>query len=192
MPRSSARLMAVIALALLNVLVIAAGAVLAAQLPARLALWKIPVVASRPLIRPAALLDGPGGGRRPTRAGLSARLSGLLATPALGSHVTAVVGDPASGQVLFSRQGGSPATPASTAKLATAVAALDVLGPGARLHHPRRRGHRGRAGRGARAGPDHPRGRGRPDAGGGPGPGQRVPAPGHAGRPGRGHRPRAG
>jgi serine-type D-Ala-D-Ala carboxypeptidase/endopeptidase (penicillin-binding protein 4) len=133
MPRSSARLMAVIALALLNVLVIAAGAVLAARLPARLALWKIPVVASRPLIRPAALLDGPGGGRRPTRAGLSARLSGLLATPALGSHVTAVVGDPASGQVLFSRQGGSPATPASTAKLATAVAALDVLGPGARF-----------------------------------------------------------
>jgi serine-type D-Ala-D-Ala carboxypeptidase/endopeptidase (penicillin-binding protein 4) len=47
--------------------------------------------------------------------------------------VTAVVGDPASGQVLFSRQAGSPATPASTAKLATAVAALDVLGPGARL-----------------------------------------------------------
>ena len=133
MPRSRARLMAVVALALLNVLVIAAGAVLAGQLPARLALWKIPVVASRPLVRPAALLDGPDGGRPPTRAGLSARLSGLLATPALGSHVTAVVGDPASGQVLFSRQGGSPAAPASTAKLATAVAALDVLGPGARL-----------------------------------------------------------
>ena len=133
MPRSRARLMAVVALALLNVLIIAAGSVLAWQLPARLARWKIPVVASRPLIRPAALLDGSGAGRSPTRAGLSARLSGLLATAALGSHVTAVVGDPASGQVLFSRQGGSPATPASTAKLATAVAALDVLGPGARF-----------------------------------------------------------
>jgi serine-type D-Ala-D-Ala carboxypeptidase/endopeptidase (penicillin-binding protein 4) len=133
MPRSRARLRAVIALALLNVLVIAAGAVLAWQLPARLALWKIPVVASRPLIRPAALLDGPGGGRPPTRAGLSARLSGLLATPALGSHVTAVVGDPASGQVLFSRDASSPAEPASTTKLATAVAALDVLGPSARF-----------------------------------------------------------
>jgi serine-type D-Ala-D-Ala carboxypeptidase/endopeptidase (penicillin-binding protein 4) len=133
MPRSRARLMAVVALALLNVLIIAAGSVLAWQLPARLARWKIPVVASRPLIRPAALLDGSGAGRAPTRAGLSARLSGLLATAALGSHVTAVVGDPASGQVLFSRLGGSPATPASTAKLATAVAALDVLGPGARL-----------------------------------------------------------
>jgi D-alanyl-D-alanine carboxypeptidase/D-alanyl-D-alanine-endopeptidase (penicillin-binding protein 4) len=125
--------MAVIALALLNVLVIGAGAVLAGQLPARLARWKIPVVASRPLIRPAALLDGPGGGRLPTRAGLSARLSRLLATPALGSHVTAVVGDPASGRMLFWRRGGSPATPASTTKLATAVAALDVLGPGARF-----------------------------------------------------------
>jgi serine-type D-Ala-D-Ala carboxypeptidase/endopeptidase (penicillin-binding protein 4) len=133
MPRSRPRLMAVMALALLNVLIIAAGSVLAWQLPARLALWKIPVVASRPLIRPAALLDGSGAGRLPTGAGLSARLSGLLATPALGSHVTAVVGNPASGQVLFSRQGGSPATPASTAKLATAVAALDVLGPGARF-----------------------------------------------------------
>jgi D-alanyl-D-alanine carboxypeptidase len=133
MPRSRARLMAVVALALLNVLVIAAASVLAWQLPARLALWKIPAVASRPLIRPAALLDGPGAGRPPTGAGLSARLSGLLATPALGSHVTAVVGDPASGRVLFSRQGNSPATPASTAKLATAVAALDVLGPGARF-----------------------------------------------------------
>jgi D-alanyl-D-alanine carboxypeptidase/D-alanyl-D-alanine-endopeptidase (penicillin-binding protein 4) len=123
----------VIALALLNVLVIAAGGVLAAQLPARLALWKIPVVASRPLIRPAAVLDGSGAGRLPTGAGLSARLSGLLATPALGSHVTAVVGDPASGRVLFSRLGGSPAVPASTTKLATAVAALDVLGPAARF-----------------------------------------------------------
>ena len=133
MPRSRARLMAVVALALLNVLIIAAGSVLAWQLPGRLALWKIPVVASRPLVRPAALLDGSGSGRLPTQAGLSARLSGLLATPALGSHVAAVVGDPATGRVLFSRQGGSPAEPASTAKLATAVAALDVLGPGARF-----------------------------------------------------------
>ena len=133
MPRSRARLMAVVALALLNVLIIAAAGVLAAKLPARLALWKIPVVASRPLIRPATLLEGPGAGRLPTRAGLLARLSGLLATPALGSHVTAVVGDPASGQVLLSRQGGSPATPASTTKLATAVAALDTLGPAARF-----------------------------------------------------------
>jgi D-alanyl-D-alanine carboxypeptidase/D-alanyl-D-alanine-endopeptidase (penicillin-binding protein 4) len=125
--------MAVITLALLNVLIIAAASVLAWQLPARLALWKIPVVASRPLLRPAAMLGGPGGGPLPTPAGLSARLSGLLSAAALGPHVTAVVGDPASGRMLFSRQGGSPAAPASTAKLATAVAALDVLGPEARF-----------------------------------------------------------
>jgi D-alanyl-D-alanine carboxypeptidase/D-alanyl-D-alanine-endopeptidase (penicillin-binding protein 4) len=35
--------------------------------------------------------------------------------------------------VLFSYHGGSPAEPASTAKLATAIAALDTLGPGARF-----------------------------------------------------------
>jgi D-alanyl-D-alanine carboxypeptidase/D-alanyl-D-alanine-endopeptidase (penicillin-binding protein 4) len=128
------RLTAVVSLALLNVLIIAAGGVLAWRLPARLALWKVPVVASRPVIRPHALVIGAGaGGPLPTRAGLAARLSGLLSAASLGSHVTAVVGDLASGQVLFSRDPNSPAAPASTAKLATAVAALDVLGPGARF-----------------------------------------------------------
>ena len=132
--RSRPRLMAIVALALLNVLVIGAGGALAGLLPARLLLWKIPVVASRPVVPARTLLHRAGtGGPAPTTAGLSARLSGLLAAPALGSHVTAVVADAASGKVLFSHDGGSPAEPASTAKLATAVAALDVLGPAARF-----------------------------------------------------------
>ena len=44
-----------------------------------------------------------------------------------------VVTDLASGRVLFARAATSPATPASSAKVATAVAALAVLGPAARF-----------------------------------------------------------
>jgi len=132
--RRRARLTALAALALLNVLTIGAGGALAGLLPARLDLWKIRTVSVRPAVRPAALLAGAGaGGPLPSRAGLSAALSGLLAAAPLGPHVSAVVGDPATGKVLFADNAGSPAEPASTAKLATATAALDVLGPGARF-----------------------------------------------------------
>jgi serine-type D-Ala-D-Ala carboxypeptidase/endopeptidase (penicillin-binding protein 4) len=128
------RLMAILALALLNVVTIGAGGALAGLLPARLARWKIPTVAGRPVVRPSVLLpDAGSSGPAPTTAGLSASLSGLLSAGDLGPHVSAVVADLASGQVLFSRDGGSPSVPASTAKLATAVASLDTLGPGARF-----------------------------------------------------------
>jgi D-alanyl-D-alanine carboxypeptidase/D-alanyl-D-alanine-endopeptidase (penicillin-binding protein 4) len=128
------QLVALTALTLLNVLTIGAGAALAGQLPARLALWRIPAVAGRAVIRLQPVLAGAGpAGPVPTRGGLAARLSGLLSASVLGSHVAAVVGDPATGKVLFSYHGGSPAAPASTAKLGTAVAALDVLGPAARF-----------------------------------------------------------
>jgi serine-type D-Ala-D-Ala carboxypeptidase/endopeptidase (penicillin-binding protein 4) len=131
---SRARLMAIIVLALINLLTIGAGGALAGLLPARLALWKVPAVVSRPVIRPGALLPTAGAtGPLPTQAGLAASLSGLLAAQSLGPHVTAVVADPRSGQVLFSQDGNSPSAPASTAKLLTAVAALDTLGPGARF-----------------------------------------------------------
>ncbi|HEY2442245.1 MAG TPA: D-alanyl-D-alanine carboxypeptidase/D-alanyl-D-alanine-endopeptidase [Streptosporangiaceae bacterium] len=128
------RLLALTVLALLNLVTIGAGAALAGQLPGRLALWRIPVVAGRPLIRPGSLLDSAGAtGPVPTSAGLTARLSGLLSASVLGSHVVAAVGDPASGKVLFSYNGDSPAAPASTTKLGTAVAALTTLGPAARF-----------------------------------------------------------
>jgi serine-type D-Ala-D-Ala carboxypeptidase/endopeptidase (penicillin-binding protein 4) len=129
-----ARVTAITALALINVLSIGAGAVLAGLLPARLALWKIPTVAGRPAVRAGALLAEAGtGGPVPTQAGLAAKLSGLLSSASLGPHVTAVVADAGTGRVLFSRDASSPSEPASTAKLATAVAALDVLGPAARF-----------------------------------------------------------
>ena len=150
--RRRARIMAIAALALLNVLTIGAGGALARLLPGRLALWKIPVVASRAAVRPDALLAGTGAdGQRPARAALSASLSGLLSAAALGSHVSAVVADQASGKVLFSLNGTSPAEPASTAKLATATAALDVLGPAARF--TTRVVERAAAGHGAGRGP---------------------------------------
>ncbi len=131
---SRQRAMTLVTLALLNVFTIAAGATTADLLRAREALLAAPRVAARPLVRAGSVL-APGGpaGPLPTRAGLSAALSRLLSLPALGPDVGAVVTDPATGQVLFSRAGTSLLTPASTTKLATSVAALTVLGPGARF-----------------------------------------------------------
>src|ERR1022692_87920 len=119
---------------MLNVCTLGAGVAVAALLPAGLALWKIPRVAAAPVAAPGevlfpALRSGP----LPTSVGLSTALPPVLASPALGSHVGVVVTDPVSGAVLWSSNGSSPARPASTAKLATAVAALTVLGPAARF-----------------------------------------------------------
>ena len=66
-----------------------------------------------------------------TAAGVEAALSPVLGLATLGKHVGAVVDDLSSGQVLLSRNASSGFAPASTAKLAVAVAALDVLGPAA-------------------------------------------------------------
>ena len=132
---SRLRQAALLTLALLTVCTIGAGAAVAHLLPARLALWQLPRVAGHPLAdaRPVLAAAGNSQGRAVTPGGLSARLSGTLGLPVLGPHVAAVVADLSTGRVLFARDGGSPFTPASTAKLATSVAALDVLGPGARF-----------------------------------------------------------
>lgn len=78
---------------------------------------------------------------QPVLAGLSAQapapestvlvgeLAPLLADPALGAGVEARVVDVASGEVLLDQDSEIPSTPASTAKLLTAVAALTTLGP---------------------------------------------------------------
>lgn len=125
---------ALLSLALLNVLTLGAGAAVAGLLPARLALWRIPRVAAAPLAGPGRVLAGGlPTGPAPTRQGLTAALSPLLASGDLGPNAGAVVTDLASGATLFSRRASSPATPASSAKLATATAALQVLGPGHRF-----------------------------------------------------------
>ncbi len=137
-----------LSLALLSLFTMAAGAAVAHMLPARLALWRLPTVAARGLAQEGPVLGpvpeptvsgtahtGKAGQNGPvtTAAGVTAALSALLGSPALGAHLGAVVDDLSSGQVLLSRQGSSAFAPASTAKLAVATAALDVLGPAARL-----------------------------------------------------------
>ena len=131
---SRPRDLALVTLALLNVFAITAGFTLADLLHARQALLAAPRVAAAPVVRGTAVLR-PGGesGALPTPSGLAAALSPLLSATALGPAVGAVVADPLSGQLLFSSAGNVPLTPASTNKLATSVAALTVLGPGARF-----------------------------------------------------------
>src|SRR5438045_7551364 len=65
----------------------------------------------------------------PTPDVLRAELTPLLASPALGTGVSAEVVDVATGTSLFDQDGGAPSTPASTAKLLTSVAALTTLDP---------------------------------------------------------------
>jgi D-alanyl-D-alanine carboxypeptidase/D-alanyl-D-alanine-endopeptidase (penicillin-binding protein 4) len=60
---------------------------------------------------------------------LAGELAPLLAAPALGPGVEARVVDVSSGGVLLDQNSQVPSTPASTAKLLTAVAALTTLGP---------------------------------------------------------------
>jgi len=148
-PLRRLRRAALLCLALLSVFTMTAGAAVAHMLPPRLALWRLPTVSGRGLVRaglvlqpvagrPAARQAGhsayPGqNAQSATAAGVSAALSRSLGSATLGSHVGAQVVDLSTGQVLLSRQGAAEFAPASTAKLAVAVASLHVLGPSARL-----------------------------------------------------------
>ena len=60
---------------------------------------------------------------------LAGELTPMLASPALGTGVEARVVDVTSGDVLFDQNGDTPSTPASTAKLLTAAAALTTPAP---------------------------------------------------------------
>jgi serine-type D-Ala-D-Ala carboxypeptidase/endopeptidase (penicillin-binding protein 4) len=66
---------------------------------------------------------------RPDPAVLSSQLTPLLTAPGLGAGVSAEVVDVASGESLLALDAADPATPASTAKLLTAAAALTTLDP---------------------------------------------------------------
>lgn len=132
--------LALMSIALLCALTIGAGMAVAHMLPGRLALFEVPRVAARALAAPVPVLsaasgaaDGPGRGSGATPAGVRAAVSGALGSPFLGRQVGAVVTNLDTGAVLYARGAGSPFTPASTTKLATSAAALDVLGPAARF-----------------------------------------------------------
>jgi D-alanyl-D-alanine carboxypeptidase/D-alanyl-D-alanine-endopeptidase (penicillin-binding protein 4) len=59
----------------------------------------------------------------PTKAGLAGRLGPLLYDGALGSLTTGAVVDAVSGRTVWGQRPGTPAVPASTTKVATAVSA---------------------------------------------------------------------
>lgn len=65
----------------------------------------------------------------PTSQGLNAALGPLFHDPALGVIRTGIVLDAVTGRRLFGHQADQPTAPASTMKIATAVAALETLGP---------------------------------------------------------------
>jgi D-alanyl-D-alanine carboxypeptidase len=126
--------MLVIALALLCVYTVGAGFAVARLLPARLALLNAPRVASSRLAAPAATPTAVGGtSGRATPAGVAAQLAGLIASGNLGPRVGALVTDMTTGKVLYALSATTGFAPASTTKLATAVAALATLGPDARF-----------------------------------------------------------
>jgi len=133
---------AVLTLAMINVFTLLAGITVAIMLPSRLAALKVPTVAAGQVHGPGTVLapalsagggNGGNGGNAslPTASGLRSALAGPLSQAALGPQVSAVVADPATGQVLLSQDGTQMLTPASTTKLVTAAAALAALGPGA-------------------------------------------------------------
>jgi D-alanyl-D-alanine carboxypeptidase/D-alanyl-D-alanine-endopeptidase (penicillin-binding protein 4) len=129
------RTTAVVTLALLNVFTLAAGAVVAHMLPPRLAALRVAATASRPLIGAAPVLAAavPSAAPIPAAAALRAVLGSALTKADTGPGVGVEVADAQTGQVLYADNAGALATPASTTKLMTAVAALAVLGPDARF-----------------------------------------------------------
>ncbi|MFC7308332.1 D-alanyl-D-alanine carboxypeptidase/D-alanyl-D-alanine-endopeptidase [Streptomyces monticola] len=74
-----------------------------------------------------------GGAPAPTGRALADVLDPLLKDPALGSQRTASVVDAATGTEVYAAGAGEAVTPASTTKIATAVAALAALGPDHRI-----------------------------------------------------------
>ncbi|MET7650189.1 MULTISPECIES: D-alanyl-D-alanine carboxypeptidase/D-alanyl-D-alanine-endopeptidase [unclassified Streptomyces] len=98
--------------------------------------------APRPAPSAASVLTGLGGATStvksapaalPTGKGLAGVLAPLLADPALGARRTAVVVDAATGKRLYGTGSDEALTPASTTKIATAVAALSAMGSEHRL-----------------------------------------------------------
>jgi D-alanyl-D-alanine carboxypeptidase/D-alanyl-D-alanine-endopeptidase (penicillin-binding protein 4) len=127
------RIAALLTLAMINVCTLTAGIAVARMLPPRLAALRVPTVAATPVTSAGPVLENGTGTHDPTPSGLKKALAGPLSATALGSRVSALVADPVTGRMLMSEHGSRLMIPASTAKLATGLAALAVLGDGSRF-----------------------------------------------------------
>jgi D-alanyl-D-alanine carboxypeptidase/D-alanyl-D-alanine-endopeptidase (penicillin-binding protein 4) len=129
-----------VTLALLQVVVVAAGAYMIAngvslrdvteEPPRPIASAEPPSV---PVVTAEPVLAAGGNGPLPTKGTLAHQLRKALGDPALGDRVGAAVIDAATGAELFGSDADVGITPASTTKIVTGVAALAALGPDIRL-----------------------------------------------------------
>jgi D-alanyl-D-alanine carboxypeptidase len=125
------------AVAVLCVFTVAAGLTVTRLLPPRLALWQPPAIAASGLAAAAPVL-GAATGAAPrsaaaTPAGVARAIKPVIGSSAFGPRLGVLVSDLRSGHVLFASNATSGFAPASTTKLATSIAALQVLGPAARF-----------------------------------------------------------
>ena len=83
--------------------------------------------------RTPALAPLPSSAPIPTRAGMLRQLRPAASAPGLGDGLAGLVVDATTGRPLFVRRPDAAQPPASTTKLLTAIAAIETLGPEARL-----------------------------------------------------------
>ena len=114
---------------------IAAGVTVSRLLPARLTLWQMPRIAAAGLPASSGALAAAKGAvdghAAVTPAGVARAMGQVADSPVFGPQLGVLVTDLATGRVLYARNAASGFAPASTNKLATAIAALQVLGPSA-------------------------------------------------------------
>jgi len=114
---------------------IAAGVTVSRLLPARLALWQMPhIAAARAPGFSGALAAATGTASSEgaaTAAGVARAVDRVVDSPVFGPRLGLLVTDLATDRVLYARNATTGFAPASTNKLATAIAALQVLGPSA-------------------------------------------------------------
>jgi D-alanyl-D-alanine carboxypeptidase/D-alanyl-D-alanine-endopeptidase (penicillin-binding protein 4) len=124
------------AIAVLCVFTMTAGVTVARLLPRRLALWQPPGVAAGRLSGQGQVLGpaghAPGSGSA-SAVGVATAITPVISASNFGSRLGILVTDLASGKVLYASNATTGFAPASTTKLATSVAAIQVLGPAARF-----------------------------------------------------------